>query len=326
MSAQKQNLSFKKVGTDGQITTPGYNVYSHNLLPLFKSLMKRKPSKQTRQYKDRTRYFSHEILNTFREIASYYNISTQELFRKAIMRENLTRIDDEVKENDQNFALYIKNIVSNFKQAKTNIVWAGKTKADFKEFRGNFTIAGKTTDCIEALNVLTTHMQPMIDKIEKLADIKRYTPEDNKTINALTKSLVVADRKPQRAKKEKGCHADKRARIMLTDKQYAVWENEAQYLYDNKLYFDAEANTKTRRNMVVTLIQLVSEIELTVGGSGVKKATIDKLKIVGDEFNATMLHCNSRRDQALSFDVTRLYKSLLQLNKTLQEIINNKEI
>lgn len=326
MNAVTQKIRLQKLGILNKQYRIGYNVYRHKPLAIFKSLIKRKPSKQTGKYKDRTRYFSQEIISKFSQIANYYNISQQELFRKAIMREPLTRIDSEVAENDLNFKTYVRNIGSNFTQAQNNIEWAGKTRSDYKDFREEFVIAGKKIDCIEALATLTENMQPMIDKFEHMAKIKRYSPEENITIRTLVKSLVEADRKPQRAKKSKGCHADKRARIMLTDEQYAVWENEAQYLYDNKLYFDAEANTKTRRNMVVTLIQLVSEVDLTVGGCGVRKPTIDKLKIIGDEINSTMVHCNSRREQALSFDVTRLYKSLLQLKKSLQVIINNKEI
>lgn len=326
MNSKTQKIIFQKVGIHNQKNGTGYNVYTHKPLPIFKPLIKRKPNKQTRKYKDRIRYFSQEIISKFSTIADYYNISQQELFRRAIMREPLTRIDTEVAENDLNFQTYIRNIGSNFTQAQNNIKWAGETKDDYKEFREEFTIAGKKIHCIEALITLTENMQPMIERFERMAKTKRYSPEHNGTIQSIVKSLVEADRKPQRAKKSKGCHADKRARIMLTDEQYAVWENEAQYLYDNKLYFDAEANTKTRRNMVVTLIQLVSEVDLTVGGCGVRKPTVDKLKIIGDEINATMVHCNSRREQALSFDVTRLYKSLLQLKKSLQEIINKKEI
>ena len=326
MSKKKQQLTLKIVGSNVLILPYGYNVYSHKHLPVFKALMKRKPKKTNKTYRDRTRYFSHQIINTFGEIASFYKITNQELFRRAIMRESLTRIDSEIAENDQNFKLNVKNISSNFKQAITNISWAEKTKGDYKEFREIFTIAGKKTDCLEALKALTNHMTPTVEKLEGLSNVKRYTEEPNQEIRELVKSLVLTDRKPQRGRKEKGCHSDKRARILLTDKQYAIWENEAQYLYDNRLYFDSEANTKNTRNMVVTLIQLVSEIELNVGGCGVQKTTIDKLKSVGDDFNATMLYCNSRREQALYFDVTRLYKSLLQLNKALQEIINNKEI
>lgn len=271
---------------------------------------------------DRTRKFNPELIKLFKTISSFYNIKPQALFRAAVNGDALIRIDESVSKNDQAYRAIADRLKANFTQSKGLVLWAKKTKEDFKEFRTVFNLKSGQVASILACEDMLLALEPLVSKTVNLR--LRYTTEDRKDIlNAFDKILQI---EPKPNKPKAVSKIEYRARIFLTDAEYLKWTMKSQHLHQNKLYVLPDYNIAKRHNMNAALVQMVHEIPIRVGGFGVRAITLIKLKDIADNFNIAVANANKCKKEAIPFKITDLYKSLNELRRALQQLIDDKEI
>ncbi|MEN1695712.1 hypothetical protein AAIH60_35705, partial [Pseudomonas aeruginosa] len=103
---------------------------------------------------------------------------------------------------------------------------------------------------------------------------KKKIQDNDKEIFNLFDSLLLIDTKPKTSDKERGSRSKKRAKIMLTDSLYQLWESKSIHLFENHLYYIDEDNLGKKHNMSSALINLVRDIERTIITLGIKPTAI----------------------------------------------------
>jgi hypothetical protein len=275
---------------------------------------KNKPTK--RKEKDRSRLYSEEAISIFKSISSRYGIKQQELFRKAIKGEELVRVD----KTDKEFKTISNALGKNINQVLDLLEWAEKHKEKNKEFSQVFALQSGKINAISACQELAKTLQDLSRKINSIE--KKKVEDNDNEIFKLFDSLLVIDTKPKTSDKERGSRSKKRAKIMLTDSLYQLWESKSIHLFENHLYYIDEDNLGKKHNMSSALINLVRDIERIIITLGIKPTAIISFRKVANSFNETVKSCNIERIKNSSFDLKELYKSMLELYREFDKILS----
>jgi hypothetical protein len=276
-------------------------------------------AKQTtpkRKEKDRSRLYSEETITIFKAISSHYGIKQQELFRKAIKGEELVRVD----QTDREFKTISNALGKNIIQVIDLLEWADDNKEKHKEFQQSFTFQSGKVNAISACQEIAKKLQEISRKLSAIN--KKKIQDNDKEIFNLFDSLLLIDTKPKTSDKERGSRSKKRAKIMLTDSLYQLWESKSIHLFENHLYYIDEDNLCKKHNMSSALINLVRDIERVIITLGIKPTAIISFRKVANSFNETVKSCNTERLKNNSFDLKELYKSMLELYKESDKILS----
>lgn len=275
-----------------------------------------KQTKPKRKEKDRSRLYSEETITIFKAISSHYGIKQQELFRKAIKGQELVRVDH----TDREFKAISNALEKNIIQVIDLLEWAESNKEKHEEFQQSFTFQSGKVNAISACQEAANKLQKISRKLSAI-DKKKIQDNDNE-IYKLFDSLLLIDTKPKTSDKERGSRSKKRAKIMLTDSLYQLWESKSIHLFENHLYYVDEDNLGKKHNMSSALINLVRDIERVIITLGIKPTAIISFRKVANSFNETVKSCNIERLKNNSFDLKELYKSMLELYKESDKILS----